>query len=210
MFAGAAAGDSALVAPPLSPDRVTAIVATDLPRAEPAAIDDPFTRALAAARAEAEVARADAVRARAEAEAARVDAERARAEADAARADAEQARAEAEEARAELDAVVAERRRREDALPELGLPHAPVPSLAASDLGASAPVGGPHRAFVRLPRTIDTVEREYVARMLEETDWIIEGDRGAARRLGLHPNTLRSRMKRWGLKRPSNEVSAAG
>jgi DNA-binding protein Fis len=33
---------------------------------------------------------------------------------------------------------------------------------------------------------------------------VIEGERGAARRLGLHPNTLRSRLKRWGVMRPQN------
>jgi PAS domain S-box-containing protein len=94
-------------------------------------------------------------------------------------------------------------------LPELcGLgDEAPV---AALDPGAPRPVGAPHRAPVRLPRSIDEVERDYVARTLAETDWIIEGDRGAARRLGLHPNTLRSRLKRWGLRRPSNDVLAAG
>ena len=51
-------------------------------------------------------------------------------------------------------------------------------------------------------RTIDEVERGYVAEVLAATSWVIEGERGAARRLGLHPNTLRSRLKRWGLTRP--------
>jgi PAS domain S-box-containing protein len=104
----------------------------------------------------------------------------------------------------------------EDALPELEPTPAPERPFAAFerpfpalDPGPASPVGEPHRGFVRLPRTIDTVERDYVARTLAETDWIIEGDRGAARRLGLHPNTLRSRLKRWGLKRPSNDVLAA-
>ena len=50
--------------------------------------------------------------------------------------------------------------------------------------------------------TIDEMERAYVQAVLAETDWVIEGERGAARRLGLHPNTLRSRLKRWGLSRP--------
>jgi transcriptional regulator with GAF, ATPase, and Fis domain len=95
------------------------------------------------------------------------------------------------------------------ALPDLGPAGAGTAARALEPLGAGAPVGEPHRAFVRLPRTIDTVERDYVARTLEETDWIIEGDRGAARRLGLHPNTLRSRLKRWGLKRPSNDLEDA-
>jgi PAS domain S-box-containing protein len=52
------------------------------------------------------------------------------------------------------------------------------------------------------PRTIAEVERGYVEEVLAETSWVIEGERGAARRLGLHPNTLRSRLKRWGLSRP--------
>ena len=55
----------------------------------------------------------------------------------------------------------------------------------------------------------NVVERAYVTRTLVETEWVIEGDRGAARRLGLHPNTLRSRLKRWGIKRPHLEVLAA-
>jgi sugar diacid utilization regulator len=33
---------------------------------------------------------------------------------------------------------------------------------------------------------------------------VIEGGRGAARRLALHPNTLRSRLKRWGVMRPQS------
>ena len=48
------------------------------------------------------------------------------------------------------------------------------------------------------------MERWYVEQVLTETRWVIEGERGAARRLGLHPNTLRSRLKRWGVMRPQN------
>jgi formate hydrogenlyase transcriptional activator len=51
--------------------------------------------------------------------------------------------------------------------------------------------------------TVDEIARAYVQAILQETDWVIEGQRGAARRLGLHPNTLRSRLKRWGLTRPA-------
>jgi transcriptional regulator with GAF, ATPase, and Fis domain len=67
----------------------------------------------------------------------------------------------------------------------------------------------PARPLVAAALTVDEVERAYVTRTLVETDWVIEGDRGAARRLGLHPNTLRSRLKRWGIKRPNFEVLAA-
>ena len=46
-----------------------------------------------------------------------------------------------------------------------------------------------------------TIEREHIRRTLEQTDWVIEGPKGAAQILGLHPNTLRSRLKKLGLTR---------
>ncbi|MEK9136952.1 MAG: helix-turn-helix domain-containing protein, partial [Bacteroidota bacterium] len=36
------------------------------------------------------------------------------------------------------------------------------------------------------------------------TNWHIEGSDGAAAHLGIPPSTLRSRMKKFGLKRPSS------
>jgi formate hydrogenlyase transcriptional activator len=36
---------------------------------------------------------------------------------------------------------------------------------------------------------------------------VIEGPRGAAQLLKLHPNTLRSRMEKLGIKRPGHEPS---
>ena len=46
------------------------------------------------------------------------------------------------------------------------------------------------------------LERRHIQRVLEHTDWVIEGPRGAAGILELHPNTLRSRLSKLGLKRP--------
>jgi formate hydrogenlyase transcriptional activator len=48
---------------------------------------------------------------------------------------------------------------------------------------------------------LDDVERAHIAATLDQTGWVIEGQRGAARILDMHPNTLRSRMKRLGLER---------
>ena len=48
------------------------------------------------------------------------------------------------------------------------------------------------------------MERWYVQQVLTETRWLIAGEHEAERRLGLHPNTLRSRLKRWGVMRPQN------
>jgi formate hydrogenlyase transcriptional activator len=48
-------------------------------------------------------------------------------------------------------------------------------------------------------RPLVEVEREHILRALESTHGVIQGPRGAARALGLHPNTLRSRMERLGI-----------
>ena len=46
------------------------------------------------------------------------------------------------------------------------------------------------------------MEREHILRVLTETGWKIEGAKGAATILNLHPSTLRFRIKKLGLKRP--------
>src|SRR5437667_6417266 len=51
------------------------------------------------------------------------------------------------------------------------------------------------------PYTLEEVERRHIQSILEKTSWVIEGERGAARVLDLHPNTLRSRMKKLGIER---------
>ncbi len=52
--------------------------------------------------------------------------------------------------------------------------------------------------------TLEEIERAYIGKILETTNWLISGDRGAAAILGLHPNTLRSRMQKLGIKRSSS------
>src|SRR5262249_27282240 len=52
-----------------------------------------------------------------------------------------------------------------------------------------------------------TLERNHILCVLEQTDWVIEGPRGAAKILGLHANTLRSRMKKLGIARTTHEGS---
>ncbi len=55
--------------------------------------------------------------------------------------------------------------------------------------------------------TMQGVEREHIVKVLQQTDWVIDGPRGAAKILSLHPNTLRSRMKKLGIQRKSHDVS---
>ena len=50
-------------------------------------------------------------------------------------------------------------------------------------------------------RTLESVERDHITGVLEQTNWRIEGNSGAAIILDLHPNTLRSRMKKMGISR---------
>jgi len=49
--------------------------------------------------------------------------------------------------------------------------------------------------------TLEEVEREHILKVLEACDWKISGEDGAASLLGLHPNTLRSRMEKLNIKK---------
>jgi formate hydrogenlyase transcriptional activator len=73
-------------------------------------------------------------------------------------------------------------------LPETTSPQ-PQPAAAAVQSGAAQPT------FVSL----DEAERHHIAAVLMQTRGVIEGPAGAARILDLHPNTLRSRIKKLGL-----------
>ena len=57
------------------------------------------------------------------------------------------------------------------------------------------------------PTSLEDVERRHILGVLGQTDWVIEGPRGAAGILGLHPNTLRSRLKKLGITRSAHESS---
>ena len=53
--------------------------------------------------------------------------------------------------------------------------------------------------------TLKNVERHHILQVLEQTHWRIEGQRGAAIRLGLNPSTLRSRMRKLSIEKPWTE-----
>ncbi|WP_422931801.1 sigma 54-interacting transcriptional regulator [Singulisphaera sp. PoT] len=55
--------------------------------------------------------------------------------------------------------------------------------------------------------SLEEVETGHILKALRQARWVIEGPRGAAAVLGLHPNTLRSRLKKLGLSRPPHEPS---
>jgi PAS domain S-box-containing protein len=64
----------------------------------------------------------------------------------------------------------------------------------------SGPPGGGEQSLV-------VVERDHVLSVLRQTDWVIEGPNGAAKLLAMHPNTLRSRLKKLGISRPTHGSS---
>jgi formate hydrogenlyase transcriptional activator len=71
------------------------------------------------------------------------------------------------------------------------------PSVAAAaDVQPAAPSG-----------SLEDVERSHIAATLLQTGWVIEGPKGAARILNMHPNTLRSRMKKLGIERGRHDIS---
>jgi formate hydrogenlyase transcriptional activator len=57
------------------------------------------------------------------------------------------------------------------------------------------------------PLSLEAIERRHILAILEQTRWVIDGPRGAAQILGLHPNTLRSRLKKLDITRSAHEPS---
>jgi formate hydrogenlyase transcriptional activator len=71
----------------------------------------------------------------------------------------------------------------------------PTPSASALQPSTVASPGQQNQA-------LNQIERRHILQVLEDARWVIEGPRGAASVLGLHPNTLRSRMKKLDIQRP--------
>lgn len=72
----------------------------------------------------------------------------------------------------------------------------PIADVAAGSESESAPVA----------MRLEDLERQHIITVLRRTDWVVEGPRGAAQILDIHPNTLRSRMKRLHIVR-SHDIS---
>lgn len=56
-------------------------------------------------------------------------------------------------------------------------------------------------------KTLQEVERAHILAVLQQTHGVIEGSNGAAKTLGMHPNTLRHRMEKLGIKRQAHRIS---
>jgi formate hydrogenlyase transcriptional activator len=76
-----------------------------------------------------------------------------------------------------------------------------IPEPAALRPESGTPSGGPTKAAPGPPRPLEEVERDHIVAALEHTVGIIDGPKGAAKILELHPSTLRARMKKLGIER---------
>src|SRR5262249_50536043 len=57
------------------------------------------------------------------------------------------------------------------------------------------------------PEALRNVERQPIVAVLKRTGWRVDGPKGAARVLNMHPSTLRSRMQKLGIRRSAAELS---
>ncbi len=78
------------------------------------------------------------------------------------------------------------------------------PGAAQPAAPAGPPLPMPQRSS---GQTLEEVDRRHIERTLEAAGWVIEGGSGAAARLGMSPSTLRSRMKKLGIRRPAQRLA---
>ncbi|MBF0235726.1 MAG: sigma 54-interacting transcriptional regulator, partial [Desulfamplus sp.] len=60
----------------------------------------------------------------------------------------------------------------------------------------------PFAYLSKTQKTLEAVERDYIVRMLEQTNWKVSGKNSAAELLGLNRSTLRARMRKLDIKKP--------
>jgi formate hydrogenlyase transcriptional activator len=82
-----------------------------------------------------------------------------------------------------------------DLIPEL------LPGDSSSTRDNPSEAGEAPIAVAPAPPTLEDMERAHIIAVLNQTSGVVEGPRGAAKILGLHPNTLRHRIRKLGLKR---------
>jgi len=82
-------------------------------------------------------------------------------------------------------------------------------STLTGERSVSSPLGQVARGATVEEASLKELDRKYIVQVLEETNWRIEGTRGAAVILGLKPSTLRSRMQKLGIRKPTNRERKA-
>jgi formate hydrogenlyase transcriptional activator len=74
----------------------------------------------------------------------------------------------------------------------------PLPGPAPADDGESREAAATTATGAA---TLQEIERSHIVAILSQTHGVVEGSNGAAKILGMHPNTLRHRMQKLGIKR---------
>jgi PAS domain S-box-containing protein len=69
-------------------------------------------------------------------------------------------------------------------------------------------IAGTRDADVAASNNLEDVARSHILRVLDDCNWVIEGEQGAAALLALKPSTLRYRMKLLGIEKPVLRRSA--
>ena len=95
------------------------------------------------------------------------------------------------------------------------LPKSPLispPLVAQQSLLSNTAIGREDRMTEEKPisrgfPSLEEVERTHILAALKRAKGIIEGPKGAAKMLDLHPNTLRGRLLKLGIDRKSHQVS---
>ena len=79
--------------------------------------------------------------------------------------------------------------------------------IGADVLSSSVEILRRERPAMSPLATLEATQREHILAALRQTGWIVGGPSGAAKILALHPNTLRSRMKKLGIHQAPHEIS---
>jgi formate hydrogenlyase transcriptional activator len=80
----------------------------------------------------------------------------------------------------------------------------PTPTKSSTAQDGTSDSGNP---LASVPTTLEELERGHIAAVLNQTRGVVEGPHGAAKILGLHPNTLRHRIQKLGIKRTTHRES---
>jgi transcriptional regulator with GAF, ATPase, and Fis domain len=97
---------------------------------------------------------------------------------------------------------------------EIGPDLLPLSRPAPAPPQLPGPESGPADYLLAVPQptadkpqpSLEAVERIYILTVLQQTNWVLTGPRGAAKLLDLPPSTLRNRMKKLGITRASHHI----
>jgi transcriptional regulator with GAF, ATPase, and Fis domain len=53
--------------------------------------------------------------------------------------------------------------------------------------------------------SLEQLEKEHIIKVLQDCHWRVSGERGAAEKLTMNPNTLRSKMRKLKISRDSED-----